>query len=191
MTRNGATYHHLTDAQGSVTTVVDNAGQQADAYTPHGTARTTTETVPQHWRYTGAYLDPTGLYKMGARYHDPALARFTQPDPSGRETNTYAYTGGDPVNYTDLNGTSLLGLVSAALDWKSVIDVAGAASEDDSSGASASTAGTLAGAIPESTRGTAALAAGTPTGGIAAVGVGALCLGSGEFDGSQVEGALS
>ncbi|MFK0195891.1 RHS repeat-associated core domain-containing protein [Kitasatospora sp. NPDC090308] len=111
MTRNGATYHYLTDAQGSVTTVVDNAGQQVDAYTytPYGTARTTTETIPQPWRYTGAYLDTTGLYKMGARYYDPALARFTQPDPSGRETNTYAYTGGDPVNYTDPNGTSFLG----------------------------------------------------------------------------------
>ncbi|WP_305000340.1 RHS repeat-associated core domain-containing protein [Kitasatospora sp. SolWspMP-SS2h] len=106
MTRSGATYHYLTDAQGSVTTVVNSAGQQVDAYTytPYGTARTTTESVAQPWRYTGAYLDPTGLYKLGARYYDPALGRFTQPDPSGRETNAYAYTAGDPVNHTDPNG---------------------------------------------------------------------------------------
>ncbi|MFF4344201.1 hypothetical protein ACFY00_30280 [Kitasatospora sp. NPDC001540] len=68
MTRGGATYHYLTDAQGSVTTVVDNAGQQVDActHTPYGSARTTTETAPQPWRYTGAYLDPTGLSSVGS-----------------------------------------------------------------------------------------------------------------------------
>ncbi|MFF8633592.1 RHS repeat-associated core domain-containing protein [Streptomyces pilosus] len=50
-----------------------------------GSARTTpTESVPQPYRYAGAYSDPTGLYKMGYRYYDPSLGRFTQPDPSGR-----------------------------------------------------------------------------------------------------------
>jgi RHS repeat-associated protein len=52
-----------------------------------------------------AYLDPTGLYKMGARYYDPTLARFTQTDPSGQETNPSAAFGNDPVNHTDPNGT--------------------------------------------------------------------------------------
>jgi RHS repeat-associated protein len=46
---------------------------------------TPTEAVPQPYRYTGAYLDPTGLYKMGARYYDPQAGRFTQPDPSDRQ----------------------------------------------------------------------------------------------------------
>ncbi|WP_373559793.1 RHS repeat-associated core domain-containing protein [Streptomyces sp. TLI_55] len=41
---------------------------------------------------------------MGARYYDPQLGRFTQPDPSGQETNPYLYTGGDPINRTDPNG---------------------------------------------------------------------------------------
>jgi RHS repeat-associated protein len=41
------------------------------------------ETVPQPYRFQGAYLDPTGLYKMGARYYDPVTTRFTQTDPSG------------------------------------------------------------------------------------------------------------
>ncbi|RAJ32821.1 RHS repeat-associated protein [Kitasatospora sp. SolWspMP-SS2h] len=74
-------------------------------YTPYGTARTTTESVARPWRYTGAYLDPTGLYKLGARSCDPALGRFTQPDLSGRETSTYAYAAGDPVNHAEPNGT--------------------------------------------------------------------------------------
>ncbi|WP_438817029.1 RHS repeat-associated core domain-containing protein [Streptomyces griseoflavus] len=49
-------------------------------------------------------MDPTGLYKMGHRYYDPTLGRFTQPDPSGQETNAYLYAAGDPVNNTDPTG---------------------------------------------------------------------------------------
>ncbi|MFF1306870.1 RHS repeat-associated core domain-containing protein [Streptomyces sp. NPDC058307] len=62
---------------------------------------TTTEAVPQPYRYAGTYLDPTGLYKMGARYCDPQLGRFTQPDPSAQEKNPYLYAGGDFVNDSD------------------------------------------------------------------------------------------
>ncbi|WP_411576809.1 RHS repeat-associated core domain-containing protein [Streptomyces mutabilis] len=65
---------------------------------------TPTEAVPQPYRYAGAYADPTGLYKMGHRYYDPTLSRFTQPDPSGQETNPYLYAAGDPVNRTDPTG---------------------------------------------------------------------------------------
>lgn len=75
--------------------LVDDAGKRTHtyAYGPTGLPRTTpTEAVPQPFRYTGAYLDPTGLYKMGARYYDPQLGRFTQPDPSGQEKNPL--TGG-------------------------------------------------------------------------------------------------
>ncbi|MGW4853717.1 RHS repeat-associated core domain-containing protein [Streptomyces sp. NPDC004288] len=50
--------------------------------------------------YAGAYLDSTGLYKMGARYYDPHLGRFTEPDPSGPETNPYLYAASDPINHT-------------------------------------------------------------------------------------------
>ncbi|WP_420802456.1 RHS repeat-associated core domain-containing protein [Streptomyces taklimakanensis] len=60
--------------------------------------------MPQPYRFTGAYLDPTGSYKMGARYYDPHLGRFPQSDPSGRETNSYLYATGDPVNRTDPTG---------------------------------------------------------------------------------------
>ena len=37
-------------------------------------------------RYTGQYQDTSaGLYKMGARYYQPELGRWTQRDPSGLE----------------------------------------------------------------------------------------------------------
>ncbi|MFJ4569813.1 RHS repeat-associated core domain-containing protein, partial [Streptomyces caelestis] len=83
---------------------------------PHRPAprATPTEVVPQPYRYSGAYLDPTGLYKMGHRYYDPTLGRFTQPDPSGQESNAYLYADGDPINNTDPTGLFDLGGTLAA-----------------------------------------------------------------------------
>lgn len=106
----GSSYYYLTDAEGSVVALADNAGNRVDnyQYDPTGgahTGPTTTETVPQPYRFQGTYLDPTGLYKMGARYYDPTLGRFTQTDPSGQETNPYTAFGNDPINHTDPNGT--------------------------------------------------------------------------------------
>ncbi len=61
------------------------------------------------WRYVGAYLDSTGLYKMGARYYDPARGRFTQLDPLG---NGYGYASDNPVNLTDPSGL-LAGIIGS------------------------------------------------------------------------------
>jgi RHS repeat-associated protein len=105
MTTGGKSYYYLTDATGNVLGLVDHAGKRTHTYGPTGLPRgTTTEAAPQPFRYSGAYLDPTGLYKMGARYYDPQLGRFTQPDPSGQETNPYLYAAGDPVNNIDPSG---------------------------------------------------------------------------------------
>jgi RHS repeat-associated protein len=107
MTTGGKSYYYLTDATGNVLGLVDEAGKRTHtyAYGPTGLPRgTTTEAAPQPHRYTGAYLDPTGLYKMGHRYYDPQLGRFTQPDPSGQETNPYLYAAGDPINNSDPTG---------------------------------------------------------------------------------------
>jgi RHS repeat-associated protein len=44
--------------------------------------------------YDGYRYDPeTGLYHTGARYYDPRLGRFLQPDPIGQAggLNIYAY----------------------------------------------------------------------------------------------------
>jgi RHS repeat-associated protein len=60
---------------------------------------------PNPWRWIGSYLDATGLYKMGARYYDPGLGRFTQVDPvAGGSCNDYDYACGDPINNSDLSG---------------------------------------------------------------------------------------
>lgn len=58
---------------------------------------------------------PTGgLYNMGARQYDRTTNRFTQVDPSGKETNAYLYAAGDPVNRTDPTGL---------LSWSDVLSV--------------------------------------------------------------------
>jgi RHS repeat-associated protein len=119
MTTGGKSYYYLTDATGNVLGLVDDAGKRTHiyAYGPTGLPRgTTTEAAPQPFRYTGAYLDPTGLYKMGARYYDPQIGRFTQPDPSGQETNFYLYAGGDPINNVDPSGLGWLDALGNAGD---------------------------------------------------------------------------
>ncbi|MGW5307800.1 RHS repeat-associated core domain-containing protein [Streptomyces griseoluteus] len=91
MTSGGNPYHHLTDYQGAPSALVDNTGTRQGRwdYSPTGDARSgNSASVDQPFGYTGAYLDSSGLYKMGARYYDPTLGRFTQPDPSGKETHT-------------------------------------------------------------------------------------------------------
>jgi RHS repeat-associated protein len=44
------------------------------------------------------------LHYMHARHYSPALARFIQPDPSGAESNAYAYAGGNPIVRVDPTG---------------------------------------------------------------------------------------
>ncbi|MEW2289677.1 RHS repeat-associated core domain-containing protein, partial [Streptomyces sp. NPDC047841] len=118
MRSGGSTQYYLTDAQNSVIGLVDTTGKRTATYTygPYGEPRANTGTL-QPFRYTSAYLDPAGLYKMGARYYDPQLGRFTQPDPSRKEKNVYLYAQGDPVNRSDPAGTFSLGDLDKFVGW--------------------------------------------------------------------------
>jgi len=62
-------------------------------------------------RYTGQVLDDaTGLYYYNARYYDPVLGRFTQPDDiipdifNPQSYNRYSYVLNNPLRYTDPSG---------------------------------------------------------------------------------------
>src|SRR5262249_24468871 len=62
-------------------------------------------------RYTGQISDDeTGLYYYGARYYDPQLGRFIQPDPtipdpgSSQSYNRYSYCRNNPLNAVDPSG---------------------------------------------------------------------------------------
>jgi len=66
-------------------------------------------------RYTGQILDEdTGLYYYGARYYDPELARFIQPDSvvpepdNSQALNRYSYCINNPLKYTDPTGNTYI-----------------------------------------------------------------------------------
>ncbi|MGI8678497.1 MAG: RHS repeat-associated core domain-containing protein [Jatrophihabitans sp.] len=56
-----------------------------------------------------AHTDPTGLIKLGTRYYNPTLARFTQTDPAHQDANPYTYAASNPTNVTDPTGRSIFG----------------------------------------------------------------------------------
>ena len=92
MQTGGASYYYTTDALGSVIALTNPADTAAATYTYDPWGNTTsngTMAATNPWRYTGGYQDPSGYLKLGARYYNPTTARFTQPDPSGQETNTH------------------------------------------------------------------------------------------------------
>jgi RHS repeat-associated protein len=58
------------------------------------------------------YDSESGLMYLHARYYDPVLGRFIQPDTwdptlAGVGTNRYAYADNDPINKSDANGHSV------------------------------------------------------------------------------------
>ena len=64
----------------------------------------------KHYRYSGKERDgSTGLYYYGARYYAPWLGRWLSCDPAGTVDglNLYAFVGGNPVAFADLNGNML------------------------------------------------------------------------------------
>ncbi|MEJ3403344.1 RHS repeat-associated core domain-containing protein [Rathayibacter sp. YIM 133350] len=120
----GSSHYYITDMLGSVVGLLSSTGawEGGYSYSPYGEIRaaaTTATAVVNKIRYTGGYLDTnSGYYKLGARYYDPTLGRFTQMDPSGQERMPYAYTQCNPVNGTDPTGTVTgedigIGLVSS------------------------------------------------------------------------------
>jgi RHS repeat-associated protein len=107
-------YFYLFDALGSVVALTDSAGKLVNSYRyeSYGELLNSVEAVNNPWRFASEYHDPTGLYKMGERYYDPKLGRWTQQDPldqsrNVKEANRYAYAVNDPVNNVDPTGMAV------------------------------------------------------------------------------------
>jgi RHS repeat-associated protein len=100
------------DHLGSVT-VLAQGGSVAGAtrYLPYGTIRFEGGVWPTDRRFTGQRWEGAlGLYDYNARFYDPALGRFLQPDPvvpepgNPQALHRYAYVYNNPLRYTDPSG---------------------------------------------------------------------------------------
>ena len=107
-------YFHQ-DHLGSSSVITDENGtvEQELAYYPFGETRvnTSTENVDVAYKFTGQEQDrSTGLYFYHARYYDPTLRRFIQPDTivpepfNPQALNRYSYVLNNPLKYTDPTG---------------------------------------------------------------------------------------
>ncbi|MCP3669596.1 MAG: hypothetical protein GY814_04055, partial [Gammaproteobacteria bacterium] len=104
------TYLH-TDHLATPRKATNEAGQvvwqwESEAF---GNALPQSSGIAVNLRLPGQYYDAeTGLYYNYFRYYDPSTGRYLQSDPIGLRggLNTYAYVGGNPVNYIDPMGLS-------------------------------------------------------------------------------------
>jgi|GEM_PF-2812423 len=106
------------DHLGSVRLITNPAGTtgRTTSYTPFGEA-TETVTDPAVATETKGFIgerydEDAGLQYLNARYYDPELGLFIQPDWfevtwAGVGTNRYAYAGNNPVNAMDPGGNEV------------------------------------------------------------------------------------
>jgi RHS repeat-associated protein len=110
----GALYYIHQDLLGSTVAVSDAAGGEVGRvqYDPYGEVLTSTLPVTLTDRlFTGQRLDSsTGLYYYNARYYDPHLGRFIQPDSlvpdplNPQAWNRFSYVYNNPTSYVDPSG---------------------------------------------------------------------------------------
>jgi RHS repeat-associated protein len=119
-------YYHVGDHLGSSNLVTDRNGAlvQHREYWAFGQQRVRSESAQDYVfnRYTGqVFDDETGLYYYGARYYDPELGRFIQPDtivpyPDDPQTlNRYSYVNNNPLKYTDPTGHIFGGIITGLI----------------------------------------------------------------------------
>jgi len=103
---NTLTYHY--DYRGSTIALTDGNGNVTDRieYSAYATTTYRAGTNDTPFLFNGRYgvmTDHNGLLYMRARYYNPYLCRFLNPDPSGFSggLNFYAYANGNPVSYLD------------------------------------------------------------------------------------------
>ena len=111
---NTRSYHY--DSRGSTVALTDDNGNVTDRieYSAYGSTAYRAGNTDTPFLFNGRYgvmTDPNGLLYMKARYYNPYLCRFLNPDPSGFAggLNMYAAFNGNPVSYTDPTGLGAVG----------------------------------------------------------------------------------
>jgi RHS repeat-associated protein len=121
----------MTDDNGNVTDRIEYSAYGSTTYR----AGNTDTPFLFNGRY-GVMTDPNGLLYMRARYYNPYLCRFINPDPSGFKggLNFYAFANGNPVSYLDPFGLGAVGENQStswlSTGWNAVTSTASAGVQD-------------------------------------------------------------
>jgi len=127
-----ATYHY--DYRGSTVAITDGSGNVTDRieYSAYGTTTYRAGNTDTPFLFNGRYgvqTDASGLLYMRARYYNPYLCRFINPDPVGFAggLNWYAYADGNPVSFIDPFGLGAdsIGPISSWLNTSGAVGAAG------------------------------------------------------------------
>ncbi|PWU12227.1 MAG: hypothetical protein C5B50_21880 [Verrucomicrobia bacterium] len=119
------TYHF--DLRGSTIAITDgNANiRERFEYSSYGMLLYRSDSTDTPFLYNGRYgvmTEANGLLYMQARYYNPYICRFINPDPSGfgGGLNLYAYASGNPISLTDpfgLFGNPVSGPNGSSFPW--------------------------------------------------------------------------
>jgi RHS repeat-associated protein len=105
-------YHPDNLGSTSITTNSTGGLVEETTYTPFGDIYS--GGTSERYTYTGKEEDSTGLEYFGARYRNPAIIPWTQPDTTipniydPQSLNRYAYVKNNPYRYTDPDGNFAL-----------------------------------------------------------------------------------
>jgi RHS repeat-associated protein len=121
--QSGGTNYVIPDAVGSTIGLVDANGNNLSTYTydPFGNVLSQSGPLTTPFQFeVGKFLDWwNGLTKLGTRYYDSAVGRWTQMDPlpgkvtSPQTLNRYPFASNDCVNKTDPTGLSFWSCATA------------------------------------------------------------------------------
>lgn len=107
---NESVYYYHPDYIGSTSLVTSNSSQivEENQYNPFGSV---ISGGASKYLFTGKEFDrESDIYYYGARYYDPYIGRFTQPDsmlqdPTNPQSlNRFSYALNNPLKYTDSSG---------------------------------------------------------------------------------------
>ena len=113
-------YFLLTDHLGSTAvTATSGGGWYSELrYYPWGGTRYSSGTTPTSYRYTGQREAEVGLYFYNARFYDPSIVQFNQPDTLVPDSyypgdwNRYSYVRYNALRYSDPSGHVICGQVT-------------------------------------------------------------------------------
>jgi RHS repeat-associated protein len=112
-------HYYLSDHLQSTSMLVSASGivENESDYYPWGGERQITNTVSNHYKFTGKERDSeSGLDYFGKRYYSSGLGRWTSPDHpfadqhriDPQSWNIYAYARNNPLRYIDDNGLEVI-----------------------------------------------------------------------------------